>query len=150
MLLAPTGYALLRPRSRAAPGPVARWVAGHQSLAAFVVGCVGGVYGIGGGSILSPLLVAGGLSVAVVAPSALACTWVTSVIGALGFVALSLVASGAVAPAWGIGLACGAGGLAGGYLGAALQPRIPEGILRQALGVAAVGIAAAYAVQVFS
>lgn len=49
---------------------------------AFVVGIVGGVYCIGGGSILGPILVGTGLSVAVVAPAALASTFIASIVGA--------------------------------------------------------------------
>jgi uncharacterized membrane protein YfcA len=46
---------------------------------AFGVGIVGGVYGIGGGSILSPILVGSGMTLVVVAPAALASTFVTSI-----------------------------------------------------------------------
>jgi uncharacterized protein len=57
---------------------------------ALLVGVVGGIYGIGGGSILSPMLVGSGMTVAVVAPAALASTFVTSIIGAASFVGLAL------------------------------------------------------------
>ncbi len=113
----------------------------------FAVGIVGGVYGIGGGSILSPLLVGTGMTVAVVAPAALASTFVTSLVGALTFAALSLLADGSVAPDWPIGIACGTGGLIGGYLGARLQPRLPEKALQVLLGGLAVGIGSLYLLQ---
>ncbi|MFJ8746210.1 TSUP family transporter [Embleya sp. NPDC127516] len=93
---------------------------------AAAVGVVGGIYGIGGGSLLGPILVGRGTPVATVAPAALASTFVTSVVGAATLALLSLTATGDVAPDWPTGLACGLGGLAGGYLGAALQPRLPE------------------------
>lgn len=117
------------------------------ALLALGVGVVGGMYGIGGGSILSPLLVGSGLSVAVVAPAALASTFITSIVGALTFGLLSLVADGSVAPDWSIGIACGLGGLVGGYLGALLQPHLPEVLLRLGLGSVAVGIGVLYLVQ---
>lgn len=146
-LLAPIGVSLIRPPRRRESGPVSNWVTTHLVIAAFVVGFVGGIYGIGGGSILSPLLVAGGLTVGLVAPAALACTWITSVVGALAFAVLANFSTGAVAPAWGIGIACGLGGLLGGYIGAVFQPRFPERVLRIALGVAALAISALYVVQ---
>ena len=48
--------------------------------------------------------------------------------------ACSLAVDGAIAPNWVLGLACGAGGLTGGYLGARLKPRMPETVLRAATG----------------
>jgi uncharacterized protein len=111
------------------------------------VGVVGGVYGIGGGSILSPILVGSGLAMTVVAPAALASTFVTSVIGALTYAVLALFAQGSIAPDWSIGIACGLGGLLGGYLGARLQPRLPEEALRLLLGCVAAGIGGLYLLQ---
>ena len=50
-------------------------------LIAVVVGCVGGIYGIGGGSILAPILISFGRSPREVAPATLAATLVTSIAG---------------------------------------------------------------------
>jgi len=111
------------------------------------VGVIGGVYGIGGGSLLSPVLVGSGMAVAVVAPAALAATFLTSIVGALTFALLGLFRDGSVAPDWAVGLACGAGGLLGGYLGARLQPFVPERVLRLLLGCLAIGIGTLYLVQ---
>ena len=110
------------------------------------VGVVGGVYGIGGGSILGPILVGRGMPVAIVAPAALASTFVTSVAGAAAFAVLGLTGRGDIAPDWTIGLLCGLGGLVGGYVGAHLQPRLPERGLRLVLGVLAVAVAIMYVV----
>jgi uncharacterized membrane protein YfcA len=110
------------------------------------VGVVGGVYGIGGGSVLGPILVGRGLPVAIVAPAALASTFVTSVAGAAAFAVLGLTGRGEIAPDWTIGLLCGLGGLAGGYVGAHLQPRLPERGLRLVLGGLAVAVGIMYAV----
>ena len=52
---------------------------------ATVTGCVGGIYGIGGGAILSPILIGSGRPAAEVAPAALASTFVTSLGGVLTF-----------------------------------------------------------------
>ncbi|MFE5814870.1 sulfite exporter TauE/SafE family protein [Streptomyces sp. NPDC056479] len=114
---------------------------------ALVVGVVGGIYGIGGGSLLGPILVGRGLPVARVAPAALAATFATSLVGAAAYALLSLVSSGDVAPDWWLGLACGTGGLIGGYLGARLQPRLPERALRLLLGGLAAALGALYAAQ---
>lgn len=132
---APGGGAKRRPSARATGG-----------LAA-AVGVVGGIFGIGGGSLLGPILVGRGMPVAAVAPAALAATFVTSVVGAATFVLLSFAAGGDVAPDWPIGLLCGLGGLAGGYLGAVLQPRMPEVVLRYLLGTVAAAVGTFYAVQ---
>lgn len=114
---------------------------------ALVVGLVGGVYGIGGGSILSPILVGSGMTLAVVAPAAIASTFLTSLVGALVFAVLALFSEGAVAPDWPIGIACGLGGLVGGYLGAHLQPRLPEVALRLLLGTLASAVGLLYVAQ---
>jgi uncharacterized protein len=114
---------------------------------ALVVGVVGGIYGIGGGSLLGPILVGRGVPIAKVAPAALASTFLTSIIGAVTYSILALTTSGSVAPIWSLGLACGLGGLCGGYLGAHLQPRLPETALRLLLGSVAITLGALYATQ---
>ncbi|WP_030243365.1 sulfite exporter TauE/SafE family protein [Streptomyces sp. NRRL S-455] len=147
-LLMPLGLWLIgrtlrptRPAPTAEPSP--RGITGL----ALVVGAVGGIYGIGGGSILGPILVGRGMPVARVAPAALASTFTTSVTGAAAFALLSLTGSGDIAPDWYLGLACGLGGLIGGYLGAHLQPRLPETALRLLLGALATALGALYATQ---
>lgn len=142
--------AVREPPRRDTTAPTPDGALGDRAVVALSlgVGVVGGVYGIGGGSILAPVLAGRGLSVARVAPAALACTFVTSVVGAATYGLLSLAAGGEVRPDWAVGLACGAGGLVGGYLGARLQPRVPERALRLVLGGLAVGLAVAYITQV--
>ncbi|BAG22044.1 sulfite exporter TauE/SafE family protein [Streptomyces griseus] len=149
VLLLPLGGWLclrtLRRAARPAPGrePSDRAV----TRLAMAVGVAGGIYGIGGGSLLGPILVGRGMPVAKVAPAALAATFVTSVVGAGTYALLSLTTTGDIAPYWSLGLACGLGGLCGGYLGARLQPRLPETALRLLLGVLALGVGGLYAVQ---
>jgi uncharacterized protein len=110
------------------------------------VGTVGGIYGVGGGSILAPILVGSGRSAADVAPATLLSTFVTSVAGIVTFIILSSQHHGSVSPVWGVGLALGGGGLAGGYVGARLQPRLPETTIRSILGLVVIAIGVRYAV----
>ena len=114
---------------------------------AFTIGIVGGIYGIGGGSVLGPILVGTGMALATVAPAALFSTWVTSMVGVATYAVLSLDATGPVSPDWALGIATGLVGLVGGWVGASLQPRIPERVLRTLLGVLAVALAGLYLVQ---
>jgi len=110
-------------------------------LIALVVGCVGGIYGIGGGSILAPILIGAGWRPAQVAPAAMASTLVTSVAGVVTFTILSAQAHSPVAPNWPTGVALGAGGLLGSYIGARLQSRLPDLLIRRLLGVLEMAIA---------
>ena len=95
-------------------------------LLSAAVGCIGGIYGIGGGSILAPLLIGTGRPPAEAAPAALASTFVTSVAGVITFTILSAHHHGPVAPDWPTGIALGVGGLAGAYTGARIQSRLPD------------------------
>ncbi|MGW5850676.1 TSUP family transporter [Streptomyces sp. NPDC055254] len=148
-LLLPLGVWLCVRTRRPAPArPADDPAPAALAVLALAVGVVGGVYGIGGGSLLGPVLVARGVPLTRVAPAALAATFTTSVAGAAAYALLAAVAPGPVAPDWGLGLACGAGGLIGGYLGARLQPRLPETALRVLLGSLAAALGALYAVQV--
>ncbi len=112
---------------------------------AAAVGCIGGIYGIGGGSILAPVLVRSGRPASEVAPATLTSTLVTSIAGVVTFLVLSVQHAGSVAPDWTIGFALGAGGLAGGYVGARLQPRLPEVTIRRLLGLLVIAVGVRYA-----
>jgi uncharacterized membrane protein YfcA len=145
-VLLPLGVWLCAGRRSRSPAP--------RALAPFtitalggVVGVVGGIYGIGGGSLLGPVLVGAGLSVTAVAPAALAATFLTSVVGVGAYGVLSLVTDDPVGPDWTLGVLSGLGGLIGGYVGARLQPRVPERGLRILLGALAVGLAVLYTAQ---
>ena len=108
------------------------------------VGCVGGIYGLGGGSILSPILIGTGRRPAEVAPAALASTFVTSVAGVVTFTILSIHDHSSVAPDWPTGVALGLGGLAGGYTGARMQSRLPDALIRRLVGILVIAIGAYY------
>jgi len=110
------------------------------------VGCVGGIYGIGGGSILAPILIGSGRRATEVAPAALASTFVTSVAGVITFTILSINQHAPVAPNWPTGIALGVGGLAGGYTGARIQSRLPDALIRRLVGILVIAIGARYLV----
>jgi uncharacterized membrane protein YfcA len=145
LVLLVLGAWLLR-RTLASPSPRPQLSGARLVALAGVVGVVGGVYGIGGGSVLSPVLVGTGLTVATVAPAALASTFVTSIVGAATFAVLSATTSGHIGPEWPVGIATGLGGLVGGYVGARLQPHLPEHGLRLMLGCLAVALGCLYLV----
>lgn len=111
---------------------------------ALLVGTIGGIYGIGGGSLLAPILVGVGFSMVEVAPAALASTFLTSIVGVAAYAILSLRTSGSIAPDWIVGVGIGVGGLLGGFLGASIQPRVPEELLRRGLGLLALGLGIRY------
>lgn len=103
------------------------------------VGLVGGIYGIGGGAILSPFLIAVfGLPVYAIAGATLCTTFVTSIAGVSFY---RLIAPWypdmSVAPDWTLGLLLGLGGMAGAYLGAKCQVKVPAFCIKAMLvGVA--------------
>lgn len=98
---------------------------------AFLVGIVGGTYGIGGGSIISPFCVAiYRLPVYTVAGAALAGTLATSVIGVLCYSLLPAPTGLATHPDWPLGILFGMGGILGMYLGARLQKLVPQKTLK--------------------
>lgn len=117
-------------------------------LLGLAVGLAGGVYGVGGGAIIAPFLAAAvGLPLYTAAGACLLATFVTSVAGVAAFEVMGLAAQGAgalVRPDWALGALFGVGGLAGTYLGARLQKRVPERWIRMALGAMVLCLGAAY------
>ena len=146
-VLVPLGIwlALTRPSGAQDPDrPARRIPVPVLVILAAAVGCVGGIYGIGGGSILAPILIGSGRRPAEVAPAALASTFVTSVAGVITFTILSIQQHGSVAPDWPTGIALGVGGLAGAYTGARIQSRLPDVLIRRLVGILVVAIGARY------
>ena len=93
-------------------------------LLCLIIGLAGGMYGVGGGSLLSPFLVAFfHLPVHAVAGAVLLGTLGTSLFGVLGFVLLSGFVD-AASPDWLLGVSFGLGGLCGMYLGARCQKHV--------------------------
>ena len=116
------------------------------ALLSFVVGIVGGIYGIGGGALIAPLLVIFfRLPVYTVAGTALMATCVTSVAGVGIYHALALLdPTQSIAPDWPLGLLFGAGGVAGMYLGARCQKYVPARAIKGMLGAVVLFTAVRY------
>jgi len=117
----------------------------------FIVGIIGGVYGIGGGAIIAPFFVSFfRLPVYTVAGAALMGTFVTSVAGVLFYQLIAPFYPGmAVAPDWALGFLFGIGGFAGMYCGARLQKFIPARIIKWILASCILFIAGQYVIGYF-
>ena len=117
----------------------------------FLVGIIGGIYGIGGGSIVAPFFVAIiGLPVYTVAGAALMGTFITSVAGVAFYQYLSWIYTDmAVAPDWVLGVLFGFGGLFGMYLGARTQKFVPARIIKSILCACVLFVALRYIIGFF-
>jgi uncharacterized protein len=120
-------------------------------LLSLVVGVVGGIYSIGGGSIIAPFLVSVfGLPVYTVAGATMIATFITSVSGVAFYEILAATSLGgqvAVGPDWLLGAVMGVGGLAGTYAGARLQRFIPDVWIRVILGTLVTLLALRYLIR---
>jgi uncharacterized membrane protein YfcA len=118
----------------------------------FIVGIIGGVYGIGGGAIIAPFFVSFfGLPVYTVAGAALMGTFVTSVAGVLFYQLIApFYPDVAVAPDWALGFLFGIGGFAGMYCGARLQKFVPARIIKWILAGCILFPACKYVIGFFS
>jgi uncharacterized membrane protein YfcA len=145
VVLIPLGASLLLYQPAAARARASQMPAAMLASVAAVVGCVGGIYGIGGGSILAPILIRSGRPASEVAPATLAATLITSIAGVVTFLILAAHAHGSIAPDWGTGLCLGVGGLLGGYAGARLQPHLPTGVIQRVLALLVIAVGLRYA-----
>ncbi len=116
---------------------------------ALAVGIIGGVYGIGGGSIIAPFLITFfRLPVYAIAGAVLLGTLVSSVAGVIFYSLIPI--NGAVAtPDWLLGILFGVGGLVGMYLGARVQKYVPEKWIKLMLGAVIMIVAAKYILKFF-
>ena len=120
-------------------------------LLAFVVGIIGGTYGIGGGAIIAPFCVAVfHLPIYTVAGAALLATFITSVAGVFFYSVIPVKAGILCAPDWLLGFLFGAGGFAGMYCGARLQKFVPQKYLKLILGILIAFLAGTYIFQYFT
>ena len=121
------------------------------SILAFIVGIIGGTYGIGGGAIIAPFLVAVfGLPVYTIAGAALLGTLLTSVAGVIFYTIIApyYAHTGlAISPDWALGALFGAGGFAGIYCGARLQKFMPAKIIKIVLAIIITLLAAKYIIN---
>jgi uncharacterized membrane protein YfcA len=119
----------------------------------FLVGIVGGTYGIGGGAIIAPFLVAFfGLPVYTIAGATLMATFVTSIAGVAFYAGIApfFAHTGLViAPDWTLGALFGAGGFLGIYCGARLQKYLPAKIIKIILILTMTFIAIRYIANIF-
>lgn len=117
----------------------------------FVVGIIGGIYGIGGGAIIAPFLMTFfGLPVYAVAGAALMGTFVTSVAGVTFYTAIApLYPQLSVAPDWLLGILFGLGGMAGMYLGARCQKYVSGKYIKWMLVVILLSTSIKYLVEFF-
>jgi uncharacterized membrane protein YfcA len=99
---------------------------------ALLVGVTGGIYGIGGGAIMAPIYVTiFKLPVYAIAGAALLGTFVASAAAVVFYHILALQnPEMAVAPDWPLGLLFALGGIAGMYLGARFQRRMPARLIK--------------------
>jgi len=116
---------------------------------AFIVGIVGGVYGIGGGSIIAPFLITFfKLPVYAIAGAVLLSTFISSAAGVAFYSLIPL--NGEVAPPdWMLGILFGAGGLLGMYFGAKMQKYVSEKWIKLILGIIVFIIASRYVLKFF-
>lgn len=112
----------------------------------FIVGIIGGIYGIGGGAIIAPFFVTFfHLPVYAVAGASLMGTFVTSIAGVITYQVLScFYPEVSVAPDWYLGFLFGAGGFAGMYLGAKCQKHVPVNVIKLILGFCVFFVAGKY------
>jgi uncharacterized membrane protein YfcA len=122
-------------------------------LLSFIVGIVGGTYGIGGGAIIAPFLVAFfGLPIYTIAGATLMATFVTSIAGVVFYVGIAPLFAHtglAIAPDWTLGALFGAGGFLGIYCGARLQKYLPAKIIKMILILTMTLIAIRYISAIF-
>ncbi|MBI5664891.1 MAG: sulfite exporter TauE/SafE family protein [Nitrospirae bacterium] len=119
-------------------------------LLAFIVGIIGGTYGIGGGAIIAPFCVAVfRLPVYTVAGAALMGTFLTSIAGVVLYSVMPATQGLSTSPDWLLGFMFGAGGFAGMYLGARFQKFMPQKFIKLMLGAIILFLAAKYILQFF-
>jgi uncharacterized membrane protein YfcA len=118
---------------------------------AFIVGIIGGAYGIGGGSILAPFCVAVyGLPVYTVAGAALLGTFLTSIAGVFFYSVMPAHSGISTAPDWMLGFMFGIGGFLGMYCGARLQKFVPQAFIKTMLALIMLFLACRYILNYFT
>lgn len=119
-------------------------------ILAFLVGIIGGAYGIGGGAIIAPFCVSVfHLPVYSIAGAALMGTCLTSIAGVIFFSIIPVKGGITAAPDWFLGFLFGAGGFVGMYIGARFQKFVPQKFIKLLLGVIIGFLAISYISQYF-
>lgn len=105
------------------------------AITGFSVGFIGGMYGIGGAALITPIL--SGfflLPVYTISGSTLLANCVNSLVGLAGFVFINFFLKGnSINVDFTLGIVMGIAGLTGVYLGSCIQNRVPERIIKYIL-----------------
>jgi len=114
----------------------------------FIIGIVGGAYGIGGAAIVAPfLLTFFGLPVYTIAGATLMGNFITSIAGVLFYSILAPFYKEAgvlISPDFALGILFGLGGFMGIYFGAAMQRHFPARIIKASLAIVSLFLALEY------
>ncbi len=117
---------------------------------AFIVGIIGGAYGIGGGAIIAPFCIAFfHLPVYTIAGATLMGTFITSIAGAIFFSVIPATNGISAMPDWPLGILFGMGGFIGMYLGAKTQKYVPHKLIKIIIGGIIVFLSVKYILQYF-
>ncbi|MEE9442681.1 MAG: sulfite exporter TauE/SafE family protein [candidate division Zixibacteria bacterium] len=119
-----------------------------------IVGAIGGIYGIGGGAILAPILVIMfRLPIYTISGATLFGTFLSSTVGVLFYIVLApLFAADKISaqPDWMLGLMFGIGGSLGIYLGTRIQKYIPARLIKILLLLIMLYVAIRYIIGFFA
>jgi uncharacterized membrane protein YfcA len=116
----------------------------------FIVGIIGGIYGIGGGAIIAPFCVSIlHIPVFTIAGPALFGTFMTSIAGVFFYSTIPINSGQTAPPDLLLGILFGVGGLLGMYLGARCQKYIPERTIKAILALIILAVSLKYIVQFF-
>ena len=114
-------------------------------LIAFVIGIIGGAYGVGGGALIAPIVMSlFKLPIHAIAGANLLGTYTSSVMGIVSYASLGYF------PKLDVGLALGFGGVTGMYCGARIQKYMPERLIRSILTILIFLLAFKYLYSYFS
>jgi len=119
-----------------------------MGILSFIVGIIGGIYGIGGGAIIAPVCVAFfNLPIYTVAGAALLGTFLTSIAGVSFYSMIPAGVGPQASPDWLLGILFGLGGFFGMYTGGHLQKYVPQKIIQLGLGLLIICVAIRYILQ---
>jgi len=123
-------------------------------LLSFIVGVIGGTYGIGGGAIIAPFFVSFfKLPVHTIAGASLFGTFVTSLAGVLFYTAIAPLYAHTgmvIQPDWYLGALFGLGGLFGIYLGARIQKFVPARAIKAIIALIILTVVIKYVWEFFA
>lgn len=123
-------------------------------LLSFIVGIIGGTYGIGGGAIIAPFFVTFfKLPVHTIAGAALFGTFITSIAGVVFYMTIAPFYSHTgmvIQPDWFLGAMFGIGGFAGIYIGARIQKYMPARFIKAVLSMIVLSVVVKYILEFIS